>query len=495
MARPTDWHNLELDSDPTPGDPYEIRSQGTRFCTFADDVDSAYSTLNTASKDTTISEWNGKAGEAFRGQIGKLPGQLQKLRDSYRMAGNALIRFANGIELEQASADAALVKARRLRQDLSTAQTDLTNAKNATERANTAKTALDSPSGGNVPKPDPAQVRQASRNVTEANNHQANVASRVSGIQAQLAELKSKAETARDNHNDYGKTLKSEIDNASDAGIHNKHWWQKVGDFLAKAWDVLIVVAKVVVAIGGIVLLFVGGPLALIVLAAALLILADTLVKFAQGKAGWGDVLFAALDCIPAVGKLAMLAKAGKFGSKIGLGLKVAKAEKQFASVIKVWRAGSELKGFSKVAFTFGKGMGKDTLKDFLNGGWGRVQQNAVKNLTGNVIGAGTGPLVEKGFAKIPRLVYRGDIADMPAPMRRDLGELAMTMNGKTDFGKAVIGAGKGFATSITKETVNSTVFGSDFNYMNVGVGTATGVAGGSGVGYKPGLTPAKQYM
>jgi len=108
MTRPTDWHNLDLDSDPTPGDVHEIRAQGRRFQTFADDVATVHSLLNNASKDQTLEEWNGKAADAFRGQIGKLPGQLSKLHESYGAAGDALVTFARSVELEQSTADGAM---------------------------------------------------------------------------------------------------------------------------------------------------------------------------------------------------------------------------------------------------------------------------------------------------------------------------------------------------------------------------------------------------
>src|SRR5882757_1471689 len=115
MTRPTDWHNLDLPSDPTPGDVHEIRAQGHRFQTFADDVATVRSLLNNASKDQTLHDWNGKAADAFRGQIGKLPGQLTKLHESYGAAGDALVSFARSVELEQSTADGALAKARILR--------------------------------------------------------------------------------------------------------------------------------------------------------------------------------------------------------------------------------------------------------------------------------------------------------------------------------------------------------------------------------------------
>lgn len=315
----------------------------------------------------------------------------------------------------------------------------------------------------------------------------------MAGLQAQLAELHTKAQTAGRHHGTAVDVLDRQLDEASNAGIHNKKWYQKLGDFLVKAWDFVVTISKWVVAIGGILLLFLGGPLVWIVLAAALLVLADTIVKFSQGKAGWGDLLFAALDCIPMVGKIAMLAKAGRIGREVGLGLRVARAEQRFAGVIKVWRMGEDLKGFQKVAFAFGKGMGKDTLKDVMNGGWKDAKTNFLGNLVGNTVGVATGPLVDKGFSKIPRIVFRGDLSAMSSTTRRSLGHLSMDMNGKTDFGKRIIGGTKGLVTAVTKETITSTIFGQDFDVQRVGIGAATGI-GDSGVGYQPGLSGARQY-
>ncbi|MER5523275.1 hypothetical protein ABT075_01495 [Streptomyces sp. NPDC002677] len=39
--RPADWHPLDLDRDPTPGDPQHVRSLATQLHDFADDVSDA----------------------------------------------------------------------------------------------------------------------------------------------------------------------------------------------------------------------------------------------------------------------------------------------------------------------------------------------------------------------------------------------------------------------------------------------------------------------
>lgn len=491
MARPTDWYHLDLHSDPTPGDPYEIRTQGNRFHTFAHDVAGVHRGLNAAAKDTVLSEANGKAMSAFRDKLGKLPAQLQKLYDSYQLAGDALIAYAGAVEMAQRDADSALAKARLLREELSHARTGLANATHAATQANAATAVRNTPPAGNVPQPDPDQVRQAARNAQYANSHQRALQSQVDNLHAQLAELKSKAESAGHSQERAADHLVGQLHEASNAGIHNKRWYQKLDEWAGKAWDLTVTLSKWVVALGGIILLFVGGPLVWIVAAAALIVLADTLVKFSQGKAGWGDVLFAVLDCIPVAGKFAMLAKAGRLAEGYGLAVKVARAEKQCATLIKVWHTGEDLKGFRKIGFVFAKGEAKDAAKDYLNGGWSQVKQNAASNAIGNAIGAGTGPLVDKGFSKVPGLVYRGDHTLLPNNVRRDYAELAMHMNGKTPMGKSVIGTTKSAITSVTKAVVSTAVFGQDFNMNDVLVNTAAGY-GDTGLGYSTGVGPAR---
>jgi hypothetical protein len=489
MARPTDWHNLDLHEDPTPGDPHEVKLQGQRYKTFVEDIFTVLKSMRSASKDSALRDANSKAMDAFKERIGKLPGQLQKLHDSYEKASEALLTYAGTLEHCQTTADHALARARTLRGELSKAQGRLASATAAAGNAQSAQDKLKNPAGG-APMPDPDKVRKAARDARHANEHQKAVQGQVDSLNAQLAELKTKAEKAGKDQDEAATKLVHDIHDASDAGIHNKKWYQKVGDWLGKAWKVLVVAAKIFVAVAGIVLLFVGGPLVWIVLAAALIVLADTIVQFAQGKAGWGDLLFAALDCIPLVGKVAMLAKAGKFMAGFRMALKVRKAEIAFARLVKVWRMGEDLKGFRKVAFAFAKGEMKTTLKDALNGGWSEMRKNALQNLTGNVIGAGMGTLVSKGLSNLPGKLYRSSLIDMD---RKQFAQLNMALNGKNVLGTSMVGAAQGFVTSLTRATVNTALFGADFDTTGVFMDTVGG--GGGGLGYKPGILPAKAAL
>ncbi|MEV6318460.1 RHS repeat-associated core domain-containing protein [Streptomyces sp. NPDC051776] len=101
---------------------------------------------------------------------------------------------------------------------------------------------------------------------------------------------------------------KKKLEEASDAGIQNRSWWEDAVDWVSDNWDTIVAVCKVVVAIVGIIAMIIGGPiLGAIVLIAALVVLADTLNKYLNGQATPWDVAFAALDCIPGMKGLTSL--------------------------------------------------------------------------------------------------------------------------------------------------------------------------------------------
>ncbi len=61
--RPTDWHILGLDQDPTPGDPQRIRKLAGTLHDFADDVADALRDLKGIAKEDEILSWAGKTAE------------------------------------------------------------------------------------------------------------------------------------------------------------------------------------------------------------------------------------------------------------------------------------------------------------------------------------------------------------------------------------------------------------------------------------------------
>ncbi|MFI6490617.1 DUF6531 domain-containing protein [Streptomyces sp. NPDC050564] len=331
--RPGDWHVLDLDKDPTPGDPDRVRHLSKNLHDFADDVSDALRLIKGMADEDAVLKWAGKSAKAFQDEFSGVPKQLKKLKKSYEMAGDALAAYWPKLERAQALADKALAKGREAQSDLSSAKSRLSSADSWVTKANKeADKYKDDPTGSkDKEKPDEAKVRAATRDAQHAKSAQTSAQSDVTSANSALDAAKKMAEDARKMREEAAGEAKRKIDEASDAGIHNRKWWEEVGDWFSDNWDTIVTVCKVVVAVVGIIAMIIGGPiLGAIVLVAALVVLADTLNKYAKGQASLWDVAFAALDCIPggkgltSVGKLAKGLKGlGKTGLKgMALGMK-----------------------------------------------------------------------------------------------------------------------------------------------------------------------------
>ncbi|MGW6267850.1 RHS repeat-associated core domain-containing protein [Streptomyces sp. NPDC055060] len=311
--RPADWHILDLDKDPTPGDPHRVRSLAKNLHDFADDVSKVLRDIKGMAGEDAILTWAGKTAESFTSEFESAPGKLKKLKKSYEMAGDALSTYWPELERSQALADKALAQGREAQTSLSAAQSRLTSADSWVDRAGKEADKYKDDDGGSkagkdVPKPDPDKVKAATRNATSAEKAQTAAKADVTAAQSNLDAAKKMAEDARKMRETAAGTAKKKLEEASDAGIQNRKWWEEVGDWVTDNWDTIVAVCKVVVAVLGIIAMIVGGPiLAAIVLVAALIVLADTLHKYANGEAGLLDVAFAALDCIPGMKALTSL--------------------------------------------------------------------------------------------------------------------------------------------------------------------------------------------
>ncbi|MEU5954143.1 DUF6531 domain-containing protein [Streptomyces sp. NPDC047525] len=323
---------MDLEKDPTPGDPHRVRNLAKNLHDFADDVSKVLRDIKGMAGEDAILTWAGKTAESFTSEFEDAPGKLKKLKKSYEMAGDALSTYWPELERAQALADKALVKGREAQGDLSSAQTRLTSADSWMDKAGKEadKYKDDKDSGKDVPKPDPDKVKAATRNANSAEKAQSAAKSDVSAAKSNLDAAKKMAEDARKMREDAAGTAKKKLEDASDAGIQNRKWWEEVGDWVTDNWDTIVAVCKVVVAVLGIIAMIIGGPiLGAIVLIAALVVLADTLNKYANGEAGLLDVAFAALDCIPGMKGLTSLRGLAKGlkGLKSGLkGLKSARS-------------------------------------------------------------------------------------------------------------------------------------------------------------------------
>ncbi|MEU2621085.1 DUF6531 domain-containing protein [Streptomyces sp. NPDC007157] len=314
--RPADWHPLDLDKDPTPGDPQRVRTLAAQLHSFADDVSDALRLVKGMAGEDTLLQWAGKSAEVFKEQFKDVPKNLKKLKKSYEMCGDALADYWPKLERAQALADKALAKAKEAQSDLSSAKSHLSSADSWVTRAGKeADKYKDDPTGSksNGDKPDEAKVRAATRDVQSAKSAHTKAQSDVTTAQNALDAAKKMAEDARKMRDDAAGEAKRKIDEASDAGIPNRHWWQDVGHWFEDNWDTIVTVCKVVVAVVGIIAMIIGGPiLGAIVLVAALVVLADTLYKYSKGQASLWDVAFAALDCIPGGKGITSLGKMAK---------------------------------------------------------------------------------------------------------------------------------------------------------------------------------------
>lgn len=314
--RPADWHPLDLDKDPTPGDPQRVRTLAAQLHTFADDVSDALRLVKGMAGEDALLQWAGKSAEVFKEQFKDVPKNLKKLKKSYELCGDALADYWPKLERAQALADKALAKAKEAQSDLSSAKSRLSSADSWVTRATKeADKYKDDPTGSKSDgdKPDEGKVRAATRDVQSAKSAHSKAQSDVTSAQNALDAAKKMAEDARKMRDDAAGEAKRKIDEASDAGIPNRHWWQDVGHWFEDNWDTIVTVCKVVVAVVGIIAMIIGGPiLGAIVLVAALVVLADTLYKYSKGQASLWDVAFAAMDCIPGGKGITSLGKLAK---------------------------------------------------------------------------------------------------------------------------------------------------------------------------------------
>ncbi|CAL9278917.1 hypothetical protein SUDANB91_00072 [Streptomyces sp. SudanB91_2054] len=64
--RPSDWRVLDLDKDPTPGDPQRVRTLAKTLHDFADDVSEVLRLVRGAAGEGTHKEWAGKSATVFK---------------------------------------------------------------------------------------------------------------------------------------------------------------------------------------------------------------------------------------------------------------------------------------------------------------------------------------------------------------------------------------------------------------------------------------------
>ncbi|WFE30095.1 toxin glutamine deamidase domain-containing protein [Solwaraspora sp. WMMD791] len=308
MARPTDWWVLDLDGDPTPGDPARLRMLATRFHDFAETAYRAKRAVESLQGDGAVLTWVGLSGDAFREQFGEFPGQVHKLYQSHLMVGDALDAYAPELERAQAMADRALADGRQARDrvdslsgQLATAESGFTAATGVADRLRRESEAPEAP--------DPDQVRQAVRDAEAAQQRLAAVRGQANAAQQELDLAKSLAEQARQLRDGAARQCQREIHEASDVGIQPRSFWEKLRDAFKKLWDVICEIAKWVALVAGVIAMIIGGPLAWVALAAGAILLVKAIIDFTQGNGSVLDLVFGILGVIPGVKGLTSISK------------------------------------------------------------------------------------------------------------------------------------------------------------------------------------------
>ncbi|MGW8430323.1 scabin-related ADP-ribosyltransferase [Curtobacterium citreum] len=325
MARPTGWDVVDQGDDPVKGDPATIRMMSREYQRISDAASDASTRLNSVKGSGWLTDWEGAAADVFVDAIQDTPSDLSKLVDSYALAASALSGWADVVDDTQYRADGALADAKDAAGDLTAAQSRLSDAQSTLSHYQTAARSLSQvadqyPAGSEVPDgvevPTPAQVRAASDNTAVAQGSVSSAQGDIAAAQSRIDAAKRLVADARGDWEDGERRTATKIGEAADAGLGKQSFWDQV--FGSEAWETIVSVAKVVVAVGGIIAMIIPGPWTLVIAAIALVVLADTLYKMSQGTADGWDLAFALIDCVPAAGALGRLASVGKYARGMG---------------------------------------------------------------------------------------------------------------------------------------------------------------------------------
>jgi hypothetical protein len=162
----------------------EVGSLATAFHRVASQAQTSAAALRGANGDGT---WTGKAADAFRTQLGKLPGDLDKVQQSYGEVASALSAYAGGLGPIQSQFRSLASQLTAARSNLSSAQSNLSTAKNSLSTATSAPHATSST---------PAVV-DAHTAVSNASSAVGNLQGDVSGLESRGYHLLDEFDTIR----------------------------------------------------------------------------------------------------------------------------------------------------------------------------------------------------------------------------------------------------------------------------------------------------------
>ncbi len=338
MARPMDWYLLNLDGDPAPGDPLAIRDLARRFLTLAHDADHAATSVRGTSGGDAVTTWIGRSGDAFREEIGALPGDLGKVAASYGRAGRALTGYASVLIEAQAQSERALVAGRRAAHQLTGARAELAAATGALRSAPPVAAAplaplLASPGpvGTGIALPDRDAVAAATRNHAAAQARLAHARASTDAAGDDLGTAQRLAQAARDLREQAEDAAVHALRDASHAGIRNRGWFHHLTSHLAGSWHTTVEVCKVaglVLAVAGLVLT--GPVIGTLLTITAVVLLAETLRDYRHGRASPFQVALSIAAVLPGV----RLAEGARVGVRLAADARLLREAPEAGTVI-----------------------------------------------------------------------------------------------------------------------------------------------------------------
>ncbi|MBT1674189.1 WXG100 family type VII secretion target [Curtobacterium flaccumfaciens] len=369
MGRPSGWDVVDQGDDPVKGDPSTLRMMAREYQRISDAADDASTRLQSVKGSGWLTDWEGEAADVFVDAIEDTPSDLTKLVDSYELAATALSGWADTVDDTQYRADGALADAKDATGDLAAAQDRLADAQSTLSHYEStskdlSKVADEYPAGSDVPDgvdvPSPAQLRAASDNASVAQGSVSSAQGDISAAQSRIDAAKRLVADAKGDWQDAEQRTATKIGEAADAGLGKQSTWDKI--FGSEAWETIVSVAKVVVAVGGIIAMIIPGPWTLIIAAIALVVLADTLYKMSKGEADGWDLAFSLLDCVPAGGAVAAAARTARLAEGAA---KLSSLSSTAGRVIDGGRRAAQWVGGVKNAAV---GRGRDVIDQVLSG-------------------------------------------------------------------------------------------------------------------------------
>lgn len=293
MSRPSDWYVIDLSGDPAPGESSGVRTLAREYGDIATAARSAETVLRRVQSSGTSAVWVGAAADVFRNGLEDFPENIGKCAASFSIVSDAMYSWATSIDSWQTQADTNLNKARLAKEDIATAQTDLASAQAAVSSVQGELTKalrtynmyqhVEPPSGVKVPTS--YQISQLRYKVTGATNTSTGASTSVEEAQERFDAAKALVLQARDEFEAAAKLIVAKIEEAKDAGLEADSWWEKV--YHSEAWQVLVVIATVIVIVAAIASFFVTGPLLLAITATAIvgngILNVDDIASFAAG--------------------------------------------------------------------------------------------------------------------------------------------------------------------------------------------------------------------